>query len=116
MCFARQLPWVSSCCSWALLRNAFAQPQQVESPKQLLLMLLLPCRMLNQVMFCTCMQAHVVSRDGSDQLLAAFDDQPSYAQLQEALKAWPDAALNKSLLQRLQDEARWVQDLSLIHL
>ncbi|WIA29393.1 hypothetical protein OEZ86_011897 [Tetradesmus obliquus] len=55
-------------------------------------------------------QVHTVSRSGSEAFLTAFDGQPSYAQLQEALKAWPDAASNKSLMDRLRDEVQFIQD------
>lgn len=55
-------------------------------------------------------QVHVVKRDGSNQLLETFDDKPSYAQLEVALKAWPEAAVNKSLMDRLMDEAKFIQD------
>jgi hypothetical protein len=49
-------------------------------------------------------QLHVVRRDGSNQLLTTFESQPSYAELEAALKAWPEAAVNKSLVDRLRDE------------
>jgi hypothetical protein len=68
----------------------------------LLLLLLLPPL--------TALQVHTVSRDGSEAFLTAFDEQPSYAQLQEALKAWPAAASNKSLMERLRDEVQFIQD------
>eukprot|EP00775_Hariotina_reticulata_P010382 gene10382-10540_t len=55
-------------------------------------------------------QVHVVKRDGSDMLLAAFDDKPSYNQLQEALKTWDGAAANKSLIDRIRDEMQFIQD------
>lgn len=56
------------------------------------------------------LQVHVVSRNGKDSLLASFDDQPSYAQLQVALKQWPEAASNKSLIDRIKDEVQFIQD------
>jgi len=55
-------------------------------------------------------QVHVVRRDGSSQLLATFDDQPSYSELEGALKGWPEAASNKSLMDRLRDEVQFIQD------
>jgi hypothetical protein len=55
-------------------------------------------------------QVHIVKRDGSNQLLETFDQKPSYAQLEVALKAWPEAAVNKSLMDRLRDEAKFIQD------
>jgi hypothetical protein len=51
-----------------------------------------------------------VARDGSEAFLTAFDASPSYAALQEALKAWPAAASNKSLMDRLRDEVKFIQD------
>jgi hypothetical protein len=56
------------------------------------------------------MQVHTVSRDGSEAFLTSFDGQPSYIQLQDALKAWPAAASNKSLIDRLRDEVKFIQD------
>jgi hypothetical protein len=55
-------------------------------------------------------QVHVVKRDGGDMLLATFDDKPSYNQLQEALKTWDGAAANKSLIDRIRDEVKFIQD------
>eukprot|EP00878_Enallax_costatus_P004249 GHUV01004479.1.p1 GENE.GHUV01004479.1~~GHUV01004479.1.p1 ORF type:complete len:280 (+),score=96.82 GHUV01004479.1:219-1058(+) len=55
-------------------------------------------------------QVHVVTRDGSDTLLSSFDEQPSYAELQKALRAWPQAATNKSLFERIKDEVQFIQD------
>lgn len=55
-------------------------------------------------------QLHVVKKDGSNQLLQTFDSKPSYAELEEALKAWPEAATNKSLMDRLRDEVKFIQD------
>ncbi|KAF8073061.1 hypothetical protein HT031_000722 [Scenedesmus sp. PABB004] len=55
-------------------------------------------------------QVHLVARDGSDRLLQSFAEQPTYAQLTETLKALPEAAINKSLIDRLRDEAKWLQD------
>jgi hypothetical protein len=56
------------------------------------------------------LQVHTVSRDGSEAFLTAFDAQPSYSQLRDALKAWPAAASNKSLMDRLRDEVQFIQD------
>lgn len=55
-------------------------------------------------------QLHVVKRDGSNQLLQTFDEKPSYAQLEAALKQWPEAATNKSLMDRIRDEVQFIQD------
>jgi hypothetical protein len=57
-----------------------------------------------------CVQVHVVKRDGSNQLLQTFDEKPSYGQLQVALTEWPEAATNKSLMDRLRDEVQFIQD------
>lgn len=64
---------------------------------------------------CTYLQLHVVRRDGSNQLLTTFEAQPSYPELEASLKAWPEAAVNKSLVDRLRDEVRvwWRQCTSL---
>jgi hypothetical protein len=55
-------------------------------------------------------QVHVVKRDGSNQLLQTFDEKPNYGQLQVALTEWPEAATNKSLMDRLRDEVQFIQD------
>lgn len=51
-----------------------------------------------------------MKRDGSNQLLQTFDEKPSYGQLQVALTEWPEAATNKSLMDRLRDEVQFIQD------
>lgn len=55
-------------------------------------------------------QVHAVLRDGHDALLGNFDDQPTYSQLQETLRAWPQAATNKSLFDRIRDEVQFIKD------
>jgi hypothetical protein len=55
-------------------------------------------------------QVHIVRRDGTNQLLATFDEPPSYGALEAALKQLPEAAVNKSIFDRLRDEAKWIQD------
>lgn len=51
-----------------------------------------------------------MKRDGSNQLLQSFESKPSYAELEVTLKAWPEAAANKGLMERLRDEMRFIQD------
>lgn len=55
-------------------------------------------------------QVHVVKKDGSNQLLQTFNSKPTYSQLEVALKEWPEAASNKSLMERLKDEVKFIQD------
>lgn len=55
-------------------------------------------------------QVHVVKRDGSNQLLQTYDSKPSYAELEAALKTYPEAASNKSLMDRIRDEVQFIQD------
>jgi hypothetical protein len=44
-------------------------------------------------------------------LLATTAERPSYREIEATIKtAYPEAQANKSLFERLQDEARWVQD------
>jgi hypothetical protein len=54
----------------------------------------------------------VVPRGGAvPKLLATMAERPSYRDIEETLRtSYPDAQLNKGLFERLQDEARWVQD------
>ena len=43
--------------------------------------------------------------------IAVFPARPSYREIEATLKsAYPEASANKGLLERLRDEARWVQD------
>lgn len=56
------------------------------------------------------LQVHVVKRDGSNQLLQTYDTKPSYAELEAALKTYPEAASNKSLMDRIRDEVQFIQD------
>lgn len=54
----------------------------------------------------------VVPRGGpAAKQIAAFAARPSYQEVEATIKtAYPEANANKGLLERLRDEARWVQD------
>jgi hypothetical protein len=53
---------------------------------------------------------HVVKRGGANQLLSTSEARPSYAELEAVLRQWPEAAANKSLMERLRDEVKFIQD------
>lgn len=57
-------------------------------------------------------RVYVVPRGGdAPKLIASLDKRPSYKELEETLKsAYPESNANKGWLERLKDEARWVQD------
>ncbi|MEW5297286.1 MAG: hypothetical protein WDW36_000504 [Sanguina aurantia] len=55
-------------------------------------------------------QINLIDKRGKSELLGTSDTQPTYKEVEAALKARPSSAMNKSWVTRLQDEFKWNQD------
>ena len=55
-------------------------------------------------------QVHLLARKGTTELIAVMDQQPTYKQVEDLLRARPTSRMNMGLFDRLKDEYEWSQD------